>query len=83
MSEIVPVQITAPGGSKSDKTSLFHSKRIISAPTRISAQGFSGIYVVSMSNVCFPVYGCVSVATGCQAIHVNTLSIKQLGEGWQ
>ena len=31
------------------KTSLFDSKLIISAPARISAPGFSGIYVVFMS----------------------------------
>ena len=64
MSEIAPVRIMAPPGAVNrTKTSLFHSKRIISAPARLS-----GIYVVSMSTVCFPVYGCVSVATGCQAI---------------
>ena len=63
------------------KASLFGSKLIISAPVRISAPGFSGIYVVSMSlSVCVisislsacmmstRELGCVSVAAGCQAV---------------
>ena len=88
MSEIAPVRIMAPGGVNQTKTSLFHSKLIISAPARISAQGFSGIYVVSMSLSgcamsgcpCLPhdVYGCrvsADMSTPCP--------IKQLGpEGW-
>ena len=57
------------------KTSLFNSKLIISAPACISAPGFSGMYVVSMSlSECVmsvSLSACMMstrVAVGCQAI---------------
>ena len=82
MSEISPVRITIPGGGKSDKNKiLFHSKCIIGAPARIS-----GIYIVSMSlsGWVMSVSLSMDVPVWLQGVrwYVNTLSIKQLGEGW-